>query len=128
MVVTVAPPGGVRSRFRVRAYPAIVYEAEAAAATVADEHDVDALVDCVVAIVGEVPGGQRRRYVIRAVPVLRYEEMPVAEAPSCQVCDAEACADEAHGRRACIETDSLAAPIRPPPTRPAGARNAQRIL
>lgn len=29
VVVTVAPPGGTPSRFRVRAYPAIVYEAEA---------------------------------------------------------------------------------------------------
>lgn len=28
VVVTVAPPGGAPSRFRIRAYPAIVYEAE----------------------------------------------------------------------------------------------------
>jgi len=31
VVVTVAPPGGVPSRFRVRAYAALVYEAEAEA-------------------------------------------------------------------------------------------------
>ncbi|MDC0719954.1 hypothetical protein [Nannocystis bainbridge] len=29
VVVTVAPPGGAPSRFRIRAYPAVVYEAEA---------------------------------------------------------------------------------------------------
>lgn len=86
---------------------------EGAAAAVAEGHDLDALLDVLVATVAEVPGGESRRYVIRAVPVLMYEAEAEAAAR-------QAYADESHGRRASVESDSLAAPVRPSPDSPDG--------
>lgn len=90
---------------------------EDAAAAVAEEHELDALLETVEADVAEVPAGSFHRYVIRAYPVLVYEAEaePEQEAAArrCQICGAEPCADESHGRRASVETDSLTGPARP---------------
>lgn len=92
---------------------------EHAATAAAEAHDLDALLEPVIASVAEVPRGERRNYVIRAVPVLRYEAE--AEAPTrSRVADRRA--DEADGRRASVESDPLAASGRPGSDSPDGCR------
>jgi len=88
--------------------------ATAAAAAVAEDRELDALIDPIFAVVAEVPGGQRERIKIRAYPVLMYEAETEVAKP-CGLCGGEPCVDDSHGRRDSVENDPLAAPMRPPP-------------
>lgn len=94
---------------------------EDAAAAVAEDRELPALLEGIEADVAEAPGGRRRRYLIRAYPVMVYEAEAIeAGARRCQACDAEACADDSHGRRASVASDPLAAPGRPGSDSPDG--------